>query len=110
MFLSAALLLLYNNNTKNDFSALFLVFFAIDICSFANTHSMTTRIRYKNKGTPNITNKRPQEVGEREISSFLNRPYVPGLPLTTTRELFTGHRQLGRWSGLGRAAGGGACK
>jgi hypothetical protein len=28
----------------------------------------------------------------------------------TTRELFTGHRQLGRWSGLGRAVGGGACK
>ena len=31
-----------------------------------------------------------------------------GLPLTTTRELFAGHRQLGRWSGLGRTAGGGA--
>ena len=37
---------------------------------------------------------------------------LSGLPLTTTRVLFTGHRQLGRWSGLGlgRTAGGGACK
>ena len=46
MLLSATLLLLYNNNIKNDFVALFLVFFATDICSFANTRSMMTRIRY----------------------------------------------------------------
>ena len=46
--LSVTLLLLYNNNThKNDFFALFLVFFAVDICSFANTYSMMTPIRYR---------------------------------------------------------------
>jgi len=47
MHLSVTLLLLYNNNTKNDFFALFLVFFVTDICSFANTHSMMTPIRYR---------------------------------------------------------------
>ena len=41
MLLSVTLLLLYNNRMKNDFFALFLVFFATDTCSFANTHSMT---------------------------------------------------------------------
>ena len=57
---------------------------------------------------------RSKRVTERSIRCSL--PPIPprarlyGLPLTTTRELFTGHRQLGRWSGLGRAAGGGACK
>ena len=46
MLLSVTLLLLYNNNTKNDFFALFLVFFATGTCSFANAQSMMTRIRY----------------------------------------------------------------
>ena len=55
-----------------------------------------------------------QESGREKHSVFFATHHpgarLPGLPLTTTRELFTGHRQLGRWSGLGRAAGGGACK
>ena len=34
---------------KNDVFALFLVFFATDICCFANTHSMMTPIRYRTK-------------------------------------------------------------
>ena len=38
-------------------------------CSLART----------NKGTPNITSKRPQEVGERENPSFLKRPYPRAL-------------------------------
>ena len=37
-------------------------------------------------------------------------PPFPTLLNTTTRVLFTGHRQLGRCSGLGRAVWGGACK
>ena len=47
MPLSVTLLLLYNGNIKNDLFALFLVLFATDICSFANTHSMMTLIRYR---------------------------------------------------------------
>ena len=47
MFLSVTLVLLYSNITKSDFFALFLVFFATDNSSLANTYSMMTRIRYR---------------------------------------------------------------
>ena len=44
---------------------------------------------------------------EKHSAFFLCNPprpgaHLSGLALTTTRELFTGHRQLGRWFGLGR--------
>ena len=53
-------------------------------------------------------------VTERRIRCSLE-PIPPGARQdrdfpTTTRVLFTGHRQLGRCSGLGRAVWGGACK
>ena len=58
-----------------------------------------------------------QSVTERSIRCpiWSPVPIPPPIPAerdfpTTTRELFTGHRQLGRCSGLGRTAWGGACK
>ena len=48
MHLSVTLLLLHNSNIKkNDLFALFLAFFATDICYFANTHSTMTPIHYR---------------------------------------------------------------
>ena len=61
-----------------------------------------------------VVSGQKQRVTERSIRCSL--PPIPprarqdGDRPTTTRELFTGHRQLGRWSGLGRAVGGVACK